>query len=522
MSGHRVDPHPDKWLSAPKSKSSTQRPLVGSQFRAHTGIATPATTRKGATSPAPTTLGSSSRKRRAPEVTPTAPPAGTRSIQSYLTPPTTSSQPAKKKRASSRLKDVEHSHASPTRRSPRLNRDSTETVSAWRASLPPSVASPIKRPRQDASPSRSPSVQAIEPPATPDAGAPPTSAPALTPIPASAVARRQRLDGPDCERRRATTSPWRQGQGTEDDDEAVCGERTVVRKEAEEQRNGERKRKRLRLDDRKAVDANAQSRASETRPKRALGGFKSLAHLSSDRSSSPRSSSPSERAPLAPKSANALRRHSSAVVEPVCPRDSKWPERQPMTRLPAIPSAYPSRSQIIPSAFPSRQRMTQYQPSQESQPSSSAKPPVISSTPRARRIAHHQVTPPKSRTPQRRDQQETLFEFPPAPPRQPVFKPVSPKPISDWRPVEMEAETLMTWSMGGGNARSVGEPAPESLSPIREGGEGGGSDEPIQADEDDEITCVSRQSDGAALTADSWDHSVAVLPQPHRIFLVSS
>lgn len=328
------------------------------------------------------------------------------------------------------------------------------------------------------------------------------------------MARHPHCSGQHSGRQRATTSPRRREVPVEDNESAPRAPRRHLTYVENDEPRIERERKRLRLDIREAADKKEGIRVREKREKRELGGFKSLAHLSSDPSSSPRSSSPSERAPLAPKNPNALRRHSSAVEEPVCARDPKWPQR-PITRLPVIPSAFPQRSQLIPSAFPQRSqvipsafpgRQRTEAPRDLSQPSSSSKtapvkpslatqssrPPAASSTPRARRIAHHHVTPPKSRTPQRRDMQETLFELPPAP-RQPVFRPVSPTPVRDWQPVEMQAETLMTWSMGGANPASVEQPAPPSSPPIREGEY---SDEPIRVVEvvdDDETNCVSYQ-----------------------------
>ncbi|CAK9782578.1 hypothetical protein CC85DRAFT_36756 [Cutaneotrichosporon oleaginosum] len=472
MSNPRFDPHPDKWITAPKvPKPPTQRPLVSSSFRAHSGIATPpTTTRKGASNITASASTSTTRKRRAPDATPTASVA-TRSIQSYLTPPTSTSQPAKRTRATSKLKSAPHLHQSPTRRSPRLHqtrervqeradRDRSASVDAWRASVPP-VRSPAKTSHDPKSRSPSPGFQIVEAPATPSPRLP-TSEAVITPVPSSVMAVHKRLCGQDSARRRQAISPWR--EVTEEDKKAARAQRDVARREAAGQLEDQRERKRLRIDVKEVVDENALRRVADIKERRALGEFKSLAHLSSDRSSSPRSSSPSERVPLASKNTNALRRHSSAVVEPVCTRDSKWPQRQPAPRTPVIPSSVPPRSQIIPSAFPARLRHTPVASPQPSPPTNT-KSATQSVTPRARRTAHHHVTPPKSRTPQRREQQETLFELPAAPPRQPMFKPVSPKPISGWRPMEMQAETLMTWSMGGGAATLAPVAPPSSPTP---------------------------------------------------------
>ncbi|BEJ13064.1 hypothetical protein CspHIS471_0302380 [Cutaneotrichosporon sp. HIS471] len=482
MSNPRVDPHPDKWLSAPKApKSAAQRPLVSSSLRVHVGIATPpTTTRKSASNSATLSSGSTSRKRPVSEVTPTAPLAD-RNIRSYLTPPTSNTQPVKRLRTSSKLKNASHLLRSPTRRSPRLQRnrerdredgirERSVSLEAWRASVPTPALSPVKRLREVASPSPAPSFEIIEPPAS------------LGPahVPSSAIDIDKRLFRRDS--RLQTVLPSR--VETRRDSEAARAERESVGYETEAQRvtqrDAIRERKRVRLGSQEGVDENTRERVVDTKHWRALGDFKSVTHHSSERSSSPRPSSPSERTPLAAKNANALRRYSSAVVEPVCARDSKWPKRQPAPRTPVIPSAFPTRSQVIPTAFPARLRNA---PVESSQPSFSTKPTPASTTPRAPRIAHHHVTPPKSRTPQRSDQLETLFEFPPAPPRQPVFKPASPKPIGDWRPVEMQAETLMTWSMGGG-AMTLGR-GPQSLSPILDRGQP--DDLPAPVDEDDEV-----------------------------------
>lgn len=281
----------------------------------------------------------------------------------------------------------------------------------------------------------------------------------LTPVPDSVLARHKQLCGQDSVRRRAAISPWRREEGVDQyNDPDARADREEARRQKEEERAVERERKRLRLDVREAVVSNTTERIRKTKTTRALGEFKSLAHLSSDKSSSPSRSSPSDRIPLAGKSGNAnpLRRHSSAVEGPVCERDEDWPTRQP--RLPAVtafsrnhrqdaaddtPKASARPQPIAQSAFPPRQHLARQAEAERPR-----------TTPRKRRAEHHHVTPPKSRTPQHVHQQETLFVLP-APPRQPVFEPVRPAPESiGWQPVSMEAETLMTWSLGGG----AGEP----------------------------------------------------------------
>jgi len=76
---------------------------------------------------------------------------------------------------------------------------------------------------------------------------------------------------------------------------------------------------------------------------------------------------------------------------------------------------------------------------------------------------HHHITPPKSRSPQQMHElNETLFAFPP--PRQPRFEVEKPavrreEKSKQWKPVDMDAETLMTWSLG-----SHGPPVPQASS----------------------------------------------------------
>lgn len=86
--------------------------------------------------------------------------------------------------------------------------------------------------------------------------------------------------------------------------------------------------------------------------------------------------------------------------------------------------------------------------------------PHIMTTPRKARAKvspHHKVTPPKSRTKspyeiKMQDHAETLFAFPA--PRQPVFvqEVGAAQPGRTWKPVQMEAETILTWSLGGGGS----------------------------------------------------------------------
>lgn len=409
-------PDPDKWLTARKvDKPLKQRPLVSSQFKAHHGVATPPSTgrKRGSASnkAAPAAPSSSaSTKRRAPNATPTAPIRG---IASYLTP--TSADVKRPSATAARAKLPKP----PAVRTPSLDPNTDASVTAWMATLP--RTRPVEEP-----------VKSSGAPRTPDV--PPLSLRDLTPVPDDILARHRRLCGQDSARRTTAVSPWRRGQETEEDKEAAKAARAVARKEADERMEAERERKRRRLDVREAVAGEALHRVNTAKERRALGEFKSLVQLTSsaDGSSSPlrdRESSPSERQALAQKAGpnTTLRRYTSALENPVGHRDSAWPSKQSNTtprHFPPLQTAS-SRPPRSPVTTPRKQRSTQ----------------------------HHNVTPPKSlksHTPRKYDeQQETLFVFP-APPRQPVFKqPALPKPVSGWEPVDMEPETLITWSLGG-------------------------------------------------------------------------
>ena len=96
-------------------------------------------------------------------------------------------------------------------------------------------------------------------------------------------------------------------------------------------------------------------------------------------------------------------------------------------------------------------------------------------TPRKQRhhhhVAHHKITPLKVRTPSKVEQPkhyenydhtETLFAFPH--PRQPDFKGGKRDELGavgggkkGWRPIQMEAETLITWSLGSESRRTGGD-----------------------------------------------------------------
>lgn len=434
-----LQPHPDGWLSASKpAKLPTQRPLVKLDANVHHGISTPpsSTSRKR---PAPASnLTASQRKRprsTQPQATPTA--AANRTLDTYLTPPTTTGKDIRRRKP---LKPITQ------------NPQSDAAITQWlseppaRGPLRDRPTQPLAKPSQRVrSTSRSPAKSA---PRTPENA--PLTQREPTQVPASVLARHQRLCGQDSARRRATRSPWR--EITEEEEAAELEERRADRQRRAEEIAREKERKHLRLDVRENVEKQAKDRIEGVRQRRALGQFKSLVHLSSESSSSPHSSSPTK--PGADSKRGNLRPFSSAIEEPVCERETQWPKPQvlPSSRLAAMPRrTSPFRPYI------DRPRDSSPSPSKRSLPGASpqSKSPVYNSpdvtTPKKPKRQHHQVTPPKSRSPQG-NQPETLFVFPlPKPPPQPVFV-RSPRPFTDWRPVEMEAETLMTWSLGGGAA----------------------------------------------------------------------
>ena len=108
--------------------------------------------------------------------------------------------------------------------------------------------------------------------------------------------------------------------------------------------------------------------------------------------------------------------------------------------------------------------------------------PIRSSTPEPptptrqvitpRKTPHHQITPPKSRSSHKHihEQAETLFALP-APPPRPNFA-ISPdkgkRKRETWDAVEMNPETLLTWSLGGsGPDPSDTKLPPQQTSPKR-------------------------------------------------------
>lgn len=463
-----LQPQPDGWISVAKPpKQPTQRPLVKLDANVHHGISTPpSSTRRKRSAPASNLTASQSKRTRSTQQQATPTTALNRRLDSYLTPPTTTGKETRRRKP---LDSVPQNVPSDESITQFLNEPPIRPSSKERTQPP---AEKPTRPLRS-----TPQQQANVGPRTPEQAS--LSQRELTQVPSSVLARHQRLCGQDSVRRRATRSPWR--KVTEEDEAAELEERRADRQRRAEEMEREKERRRLRLDVRDSVERQAQERIEGAKQKRALGMFKSLVQLSSDSSSSPHSSSPSRSGSDGSKSRN-LRPYSSAIEEPVCERETNWPRPHvvPSSRLATMPmqrrtpplkvdvdlsrddSPSPSKSSPPGRSVRSRGQISPVRKSKSpvrksKSPVRKPRSPVRKSrlpavtTPKKPKRPHHQVTPPKSRTPQG-NQPETLFVFPlPKPPPQPVFVP-APRPFTEWRPVEMEAETLMTWSLGGGGA----------------------------------------------------------------------
>ena len=134
--------------------------------------------------------------------------------------------------------------------------------------------------------------------------------------------------------------------------------------------------------------------------------------------------------------------------------DPSLPERPPGRRTRHRSPRYPLGSPTNP---PRANRT-----SQASQPHpAEVAPDVYTSSPTKRRSAHHTVTPPKSSSAKNTQLYRDLLSSPPLP--QPVFasgkatdwkhlREVGPEEAKGFVPVDMAAETLLTWSLGPGYA----------------------------------------------------------------------
>ncbi|ORX35695.1 hypothetical protein BD324DRAFT_631241 [Kockovaella imperatae] len=105
------------------------------------------------------------------------------------------------------------------------------------------------------------------------------------------------------------------------------------------------------------------------------------------------------------------------------------------------------------------------QPDRDCNPLPSSPVPIASRTPLKQDTArHHQITPPKTRSSSKRkrmeEHTETLFAFPPPP--QPKFTKIKhgvedPEGGKKWNAVDMDPETLLTWSLGGSERQSLAQ-----------------------------------------------------------------
>ena len=276
------------------------------------------------------------------------------------------------------------------------------------------------------------------------------------------------------------------------------------------------KKRKKRVEPKEQITRRAQDQACGM-------GKKSAPLVQSSDEASPR---PARVLPLSPIPPNASRRRSQATPSIKKPKPTPFPMTLPPTsspeaRTPASTDHYDNSSHLTPirgsahsrrgrSATPlpgtiglchpsepkaeqaslSHHKAITPSPTKGRNPghgsSSSSTHSLI--TPPRNPHHHHTTTPPKSTTPTRprlyEEHHETLFAFPP--PRQPHF--LSEELLVDMRksfdPVEMEPETLMTWSIGpppvqdrelvrrpvidplgeaGTRMRSAGELGPESV-----------------------------------------------------------
>jgi hypothetical protein len=121
------------------------------------------------------------------------------------------------------------------------------------------------------------------------------------------------------------------------------------------------------------------------------------------------------------------------LVDPTANQDGARPNHATTPRIPPVSSATVAE-----------------EPSSPAPPSN---PPLSSTPKKSPATGHHTITPPKTTGMRGQAYQETLFAFPPPP--QPNFKLDPAPPLrtkQEFRPVEMQAETLLTWSLGPGAA----------------------------------------------------------------------
>ena len=147
------------------------------------------------------------------------------------------------------------------------------------------------------------------------------------------------------------------------------------------------------------------------------------------------------------KQARAIGRFKTSVNGFEQPRNESGVTFGLYSKLQARPTAMGERP-----AAPTRSPVPHIQ-TYERASAADPKPAASPTTPRKRKAAHHIVTPPKSRTPTKAmtEYHETLFAAPP-PPR-PDYNPARAGVVklseidTQWNALEMDPETLLTWSL---------------------------------------------------------------------------
>lgn len=476
-------PDPTKWIDTSSSSStkkrSSQRPLVG--FRNNISTPPPSTLRKF--------------KGKHSDETPLARQSH---IAGYLTPPTTTSAAKPRQRLERLRREVEDelrnttpttttasrgaagggarriedfwgssdSEPGPSKLSPPLrtrhdpvHRSTQErpTVSPARKRIgatQPIRSSLLPPPR---SPSPVPAAISSDPPA-PLSGSPP---PDRTPIPDHVLDLHKRLCHQDTARKQRVRSPWRRDRG----DLSSPVRRPKVKERASPTRdienrvkgikekdkgNGTGKKRGLLVslsDEEQGTPVRNRSLSRDKQPLRSLkpnaGSQRSLKSQKEDRAFVTGFTSPRKRLRPAASRENTqpLPLHpTSRQTASQRKRIDPLPDSPEMPQQPA--STTPLEDDNVAGTFSPLQNhlITPHQPASPTTPRK-----------RLRRSPHHQITPPKSRSPQHMHElNETLFAFPP--PRQPRFEPerefVHEEKKKEWKPVDMDAETLMTWSLG--------------------------------------------------------------------------
>ncbi|ORY32925.1 hypothetical protein BCR39DRAFT_522397 [Naematelia encephala] len=486
-------PDPNKWIdtSTSRPKKPLQRPLAS--FR-NTFATPPSTIRRNA-------VASSSKD------TIKASTAKQTNLRGFFTPPTTDSAPKRRVGGAgagrNRLKgddgspkmgkrkrrddfwgsSLDEIHQRPL--SPDVQDISNEDEEADDLFLPPPSATMIAHIPSSKLPAQTTLISAPSPqipkagqrssvsppvPQTPIIDAPPSSISErmLTPVPSSVMHLHARLCGQDTARNRRVRSPWRKKGDTPSPPPP---------------KDREKEKKPRGIVMREEVDRRAKSRM--------IGKSKSLVGLSSS------SSDHEDRGMLSPRRINVLKARPTEIIHRSCDDGS------PTRNRPVKPSLSRKCATKDTSALP-RTSMRQYSRPKSRSPTPLASiglkpislddrisqlsdlprpnspilfglpsPIAIPSTPKKSTTTHHKVTPPKTKSAKRiRDVEETLFAFPvPQPPPQPLFEEPNPNKRKEWAPIDMEPETLMTWSLAGGDITSEPDVMSEGQGPEVEGGD---------------------------------------------------